>query len=392
MRCSPRSASRAVSAGGTGVRRRSGTTSTCTTRSTISWARDSSPSSATRICTECALAADLEAGLDPGPRIRDLATNELVPAVSRLDAARACRARFSPERWEAFRSDTDWLRARARAARMAADPRGSRLQRLARVVARRRTPRARARWRGRAAVARARRSQCSSPPWGSASRGRSAGGRRPSQPCSGARTAWRAGTGPAARCCARIGWSRSSSASRACAAGDRRSPARCSRRRPCCASSPRSSSPACSRHRLSRRCASARSRHCAASRAFAAGGLVATALLVSLATAQAGPEAWRGFVSNSRKLLETPLLQPHGPRLRPRLRARHECASRRAERGCRALRGMEAGAARAPGRAPLDPGGDPARVVRTLRDGRARPTGLDRRRARDRRDSARDAC
>ncbi len=61
---------------------------------------------------ECALAADLEAGLDPGPRIRDLATNELVPAVSRLDAARACRSRFSPERWDAFRSDTAWLRAR----------------------------------------------------------------------------------------------------------------------------------------------------------------------------------------------------------------------------------------------------------------------------------------
>lgn len=61
---------------------------------------------------ECALAADLEAGLDPGPRLRDLETNALVPAISRLDAARACRARFAPERWAAFRDDVAWLRAR----------------------------------------------------------------------------------------------------------------------------------------------------------------------------------------------------------------------------------------------------------------------------------------
>lgn len=59
----------------------------------------------------CALAADLEAGLDPGPRIRDLATNDLVPALVHLDDARACRTRFSPERWQAFRSDLDWFRA-----------------------------------------------------------------------------------------------------------------------------------------------------------------------------------------------------------------------------------------------------------------------------------------
>jgi hypothetical protein len=61
---------------------------------------------------QCVLAADLEAGLDPGPRLRDLETNQLVPAISQLDVARACRARFAPERWEAFRQDVEWLRAR----------------------------------------------------------------------------------------------------------------------------------------------------------------------------------------------------------------------------------------------------------------------------------------
>jgi hypothetical protein len=60
----------------------------------------------------CALAADLEEGRDPGARIRDLASNELVPAVTRLDDARACRARFAPDRWAAFRADLDWFRAR----------------------------------------------------------------------------------------------------------------------------------------------------------------------------------------------------------------------------------------------------------------------------------------
>ena len=60
----------------------------------------------------CALAADLEAGLDPGPRLRDLETNRLLPATTQLDAARACRARFAPERWQAFARDLDWFRAR----------------------------------------------------------------------------------------------------------------------------------------------------------------------------------------------------------------------------------------------------------------------------------------
>jgi hypothetical protein len=60
----------------------------------------------------CALGADLEAGLDPGPRIRDLATNDLVPAHTQLAAARACQQRFTAERWSAFRADLDWLRAR----------------------------------------------------------------------------------------------------------------------------------------------------------------------------------------------------------------------------------------------------------------------------------------
>jgi hypothetical protein len=60
----------------------------------------------------CALAADLEAGLDPGPRIRDLESNQLLPATTQLDAARACQRRFSPERWQAFARDLDWFRAR----------------------------------------------------------------------------------------------------------------------------------------------------------------------------------------------------------------------------------------------------------------------------------------
>ena len=60
----------------------------------------------------CTLAADLDAGLDPGPRIRDLDTNRLLPTTTQLDAARACKARFSSERWQAFTSDLDWFRAR----------------------------------------------------------------------------------------------------------------------------------------------------------------------------------------------------------------------------------------------------------------------------------------
>jgi hypothetical protein len=60
----------------------------------------------------CTLGADLERGLDPGTRVRDLETNELAPAVLRFDDARACRERFRPERWHAFRSDLDWFRAR----------------------------------------------------------------------------------------------------------------------------------------------------------------------------------------------------------------------------------------------------------------------------------------
>jgi hypothetical protein len=60
----------------------------------------------------CALGADLEAGLDPGPRVRDLATNELVSTFGQLDAARACKSRFTTERWTAFRADLDWFRAR----------------------------------------------------------------------------------------------------------------------------------------------------------------------------------------------------------------------------------------------------------------------------------------
>jgi hypothetical protein len=60
----------------------------------------------------CTLGADLERGSDPGARLRDLETNELVHAVLRFDAARACRERFTPERWYAFQADLDWFRAR----------------------------------------------------------------------------------------------------------------------------------------------------------------------------------------------------------------------------------------------------------------------------------------
>lgn len=60
----------------------------------------------------CTLGADLEAGVDLGPRVRDLASNDLATTDSLLDAARACRWRLTPERWESFRADVGWFRAR----------------------------------------------------------------------------------------------------------------------------------------------------------------------------------------------------------------------------------------------------------------------------------------
>jgi hypothetical protein len=63
----------------------------------------------------CTLAADLDAGVDPlagsAPhRIRDLRTNDLVRVEDALPSAAACRARFTPERWRAFGDDVAWFR------------------------------------------------------------------------------------------------------------------------------------------------------------------------------------------------------------------------------------------------------------------------------------------
>ena len=59
------------------------------------------------------LEADVEAGLGAGLRatwIRDLRTNEVVPAAPLIDAGPACRERFTPARWSGFRGDVDWFR------------------------------------------------------------------------------------------------------------------------------------------------------------------------------------------------------------------------------------------------------------------------------------------
>ena len=63
----------------------------------------------------CSALADAEDGfLDAGARrrIRDLASNTLVPAVSALTDPERCRSHFSPERWSAFKQDVAWFRAR----------------------------------------------------------------------------------------------------------------------------------------------------------------------------------------------------------------------------------------------------------------------------------------
>ena len=60
----------------------------------------------------CSLQADLEAGLSTGSRIRNLETNEMEPSIAAAAAARACKERFTPERWRAFAADAGWFRAR----------------------------------------------------------------------------------------------------------------------------------------------------------------------------------------------------------------------------------------------------------------------------------------
>ena len=60
----------------------------------------------------CSLQADLEAGLSSGSRIRNLETNVMEPSIAAADAARACKERFSPERWRAFAADVGWFRDR----------------------------------------------------------------------------------------------------------------------------------------------------------------------------------------------------------------------------------------------------------------------------------------
>ena len=60
----------------------------------------------------CSLQADLEAGLSSGSRIRNLETNVMEPSIAAADAARACKERFSRERWRAFAADVGWFRDR----------------------------------------------------------------------------------------------------------------------------------------------------------------------------------------------------------------------------------------------------------------------------------------
>jgi hypothetical protein len=60
----------------------------------------------------CTVAVDAEDGIDPGPRVvRDLRDNQRLPASTQLERAGECRARFTPERWEAFRRDTAFFRS-----------------------------------------------------------------------------------------------------------------------------------------------------------------------------------------------------------------------------------------------------------------------------------------
>lgn len=60
----------------------------------------------------CTAAVDAEDGLDlRGYPMRDLRDNREVPALRLVEQAPECRARFSAERWSAFRHDTRFFRA-----------------------------------------------------------------------------------------------------------------------------------------------------------------------------------------------------------------------------------------------------------------------------------------
>ena len=61
---------------------------------------------------ECVAVADAEAGLREPRPMRDLASNTLVTSGAVLADPERCRARFTPERWQAFRHDVDALRSR----------------------------------------------------------------------------------------------------------------------------------------------------------------------------------------------------------------------------------------------------------------------------------------
>jgi hypothetical protein len=60
----------------------------------------------------CSLQADLEAGVSPGWRARNLETNVLEPIISTSDAVHPCKGRFTPARWSAFTADVAWFRGR----------------------------------------------------------------------------------------------------------------------------------------------------------------------------------------------------------------------------------------------------------------------------------------
>jgi hypothetical protein len=67
----------------------------------------------------CTIAADVDAGVgDGGPsrRVRNLETNVLELGPETTAEREACKARFTPERWQAFSSDVSWFRRRMPAA------------------------------------------------------------------------------------------------------------------------------------------------------------------------------------------------------------------------------------------------------------------------------------
>jgi hypothetical protein len=62
------------------------------------------------VCAAVADHEDGQLGVDPGRRIRDLASNRLAPISSTLRDPGQCRRHFSPERWTAFKHDLAWFR------------------------------------------------------------------------------------------------------------------------------------------------------------------------------------------------------------------------------------------------------------------------------------------